>query len=411
MPNNAKVLANQAKAGNAGAKVPRVCPSCARPALEPFYSTYGVPVHSAIVLPTRAEARQVPRGDIELGFCTACGFISNMAYDATLQDYSRNYEDQQGFSPTFAAFARDLAERLIHTYGMRNKTIVEIGCGKGDFLALLCELGPNRGVGIDPAAVPERIPAHLAGRIELVREFYSEQHAGYQPALICCRHTLEHIPDTAAFLGIVRRAIGHHQKPVVFFEVPDVIRILREQAFWDIYYEHCSYFSPGAMARLFRSAGFDVVRLARAYADQYLLLDAYPVQKVSPVVHDLEEPPEAVVAEARLFADRVSGRLEEWRAFIAARERDGSRVVIWGGGSKCVAFLTAVAAEDLVEYVVDINPHLHGKFLPASGLEIVPPSVLRTYQPEWVVVMNPIYKAEIEHTLQEMGVRAQVVAL
>ena len=48
---------------------------------------------------------------------------------------------------------------------------------------------------------------------------------------------------------------------LVFFEVPDTMRILREGAFWDIYYEHCSYFTPGSLARRFRRTGFDINEL------------------------------------------------------------------------------------------------------------------------------------------------------
>ena len=38
-------------------------------------------------------------------------------------------------------------------------------------------------------------------------------------------------------------------------------RVLEEGAFWDIYYEHCSYFTLGSHARLFRRAGLDVTDL------------------------------------------------------------------------------------------------------------------------------------------------------
>jgi len=35
---------------------------------------------------------------------------------------------------------------------------------------------------------------------------------------------------------------------LVLFEIPDVRRVLEEGAFWDIYYEHCSYFTLGSLA-------------------------------------------------------------------------------------------------------------------------------------------------------------------
>ena len=57
--------------------------------------------------------------------------------------------------------------------------------------------------------------------------------------------TLEHIPATGDFVRMVRRAIGDavRNRPV-FFQIPEATRILRDCAFEDIYYEHCSYFSP-----------------------------------------------------------------------------------------------------------------------------------------------------------------------
>ena len=71
-------------------------------------------------------------------------------FDSSLQEYCQNCEESQHVSPTFTKFARELAQRWIDRYDLHNKTILEIGCGKGEFLTLICELGNNRGIGIDP---------------------------------------------------------------------------------------------------------------------------------------------------------------------------------------------------------------------------------------------------------------------
>ncbi|NJM57780.1 MAG: hypothetical protein HC857_10560 [Synechococcales cyanobacterium RU_4_20] len=42
---------------------------------------------------------------------------------------------------------------------------------------------------------------------------------------------------------------------MVYFEVPDAERIFAERAFWDVYYEHCSYFSPPSLTALCGAAG------------------------------------------------------------------------------------------------------------------------------------------------------------
>ncbi|GAF94206.1 unnamed protein product, partial [marine sediment metagenome] len=80
-----------------------------------------------------------------------------------------------------------MASRLIKRYNLYEKDIIEIGCGKGDFLLLLCELGNNRGFGFDPSYENERSNSEVAGQITFIRDFYSERYASYQADLIYCR--------------------------------------------------------------------------------------------------------------------------------------------------------------------------------------------------------------------------------
>lgn len=388
-----------------------ICPNCHHQGLSIFYEVRNVPVHSCLMLPTRQEALDFPCDDIVLGYCDRCGFITNVAFDSKWSAYAPNYEDQQSFSPTFNQFAIDLAERLVEKYDLHNKDIIEIGCSKGDFLILLCTLGGNRGVGIDPSVVPGRINSEAANRVAFIREYYSEHHAEYVGDFICCRHTLEHIQPTAEFLQIVRRSIGNRLDTAILFEIPDTTRVLRDLSFEDIYYEHCSYFTPGSLARLFRFCGFEVTDLYRAYGDQYLLIEAKPVATPSKTVHPLEESRDRLAQDVKFFTTEISQKLARWQQLLEQWHRQGKRVAIWGSGSKCVAFLTTLNAADKVHHVVDINPHRHGKFIPGVGKEIMPPEFLKEYQPDELIVMNPIYCSEIQQMLDEMGVTTQIVPL
>ncbi|MEM1255651.1 MAG: class I SAM-dependent methyltransferase [Cyanobacteria bacterium P01_H01_bin.21] len=385
------------------------CPNCGHQGLWLFYNVRQVPVHSCLMLPTQDDALNFPQGDVILGVCAQCGFITNVAFDSKWSAYAPNYEDQQSFSPTFNQFALDLANRLIDKYDLRNKDIVEIGCSKGDFLLLLCELGGNRGVGIDPSVLPGRVQNKAASRVTFIQDYYSEKHAQYVGEFICCRHTLEHIQPTAEFLKTVRNSIGDHQDTIVFFEVPDTIRVLQDLAFEDIYYEHCSYFTPGSLARLFRSCGFDIIELYRAYGDQYLLIEAKP--GISEQIHPLEETPEQLVQTVQVFTTEIQQKLAHWKQTLEQFQASGKRVVVWGSGSKCVSFLTTLDTVDLIQYVVDINPHRHGKFIPGVGKEIMAPDFLKDYQPDHVIVMNPIYLNEIQHSLDSLGVVTQVMSV
>jgi len=389
------------------------CPSCGAEAARVFHEVERVPVHCCQLIPTREAALKVPMGRLRLTFCNRCGLIRNSAFDPALIDYDVSYEDDQAFSPRFREFATSVAQRLIDDYELRGKDVLEIGCGGGYFLTLLADLGENRAIGIDPACAPERRTQGSSAEIRYIEEFYSAAHRDLPCDLIACRHTLEHLPEVRQFVQTIRESIGDRDDPLVFFEVPDVARVLDEFAFWDFYYEHCSYFSLGSLARLFRACDFGILRLEKEFDDQYLLLDARPraTAPAKTAANEGEDDLEQLARSVRRFQEQVPATIERWRERLQALQRDQRRAVLWGAGSKAVGMFTALGEGCDIEYVVDINPRKTGMYLAGTGQEIVAPEFLQTCSPDLVVVMNPIYLDEISTQLRELGLSPEVIAL
>lgn len=385
------------------------CPSCGASRMLEFYQVEAVPVHSCLLISDRDEAVAYPTGQLCLSFCGTCGFISNTSFDPKVQHYSAQYEETQGFSARFRTFAHELCDRLINHYDIRGRRILEIGCGKGEFLAQMCVMGDNTGVGIDPAYVPERYPSGNASSVTFIQDFYSARYAHLEADVICCRHTLEHIGETRRFLRTIRDAIGQRERTLVIFEVPDTLRILREGAFWDLYYEHCSYFTPGSLARLFRATGFEVDQLYLDFDDQYIITTAYPSCDGQPRCSSLEEDVLSLKDSVESFTQTCGSALTYWSSAANGAFAEGRRTVLWGSGSKAVAFLTTLGFSEAIEYVVDINPYKHGKFLPCSGHEIVSPEFLVQYRPDQIIVMNPVYCEEIRRDLSRLGLAAELL--
>ncbi len=380
------------------------CPCCGGKQSEVFYSVEGVPVHDVQLHRTRAAALACTTGDLGISFCDACGFMWNSAYRAELLDYSHDYESTQAHSPTFNRFHERLARDLIDRFDLNGRTILEVGCGQGEFLELLCRIGDNRGVGFDPAY---RAKAE-AGPITFVPDFFPSPGMDLAADLLCCKMTLEHIPDPAGLLAAIRGAVA--SDTVVFFQVPDALRILRERAFWDIYYEHCNYFSAGSLARAFRRAGFDVADVWRDYDDQYLMIEARATGGRSQPL-PAEEAPVALKAEMKAFAAEVADELERWKHRLRRASEAGRRTFLWGGGSKAVAFLSATGSSRHVPFVVDVNPNKTGTFLAGSGVEVLHPDSLAADPPDTIVAVNPIYRDEIAADLESRGITARVEAL
>ncbi len=386
------------------------CPGCFSNRMSVFHELDSVPVNSVLNLSTHESALNFARGKISLGFCRECGFISNVAFDPNLIEYSSNCEESQGYSPTFNVFLHKLASDLVEKYDLHGKEIIEIGCGKGEFLTLICRLGNNRGTGFDPTYVEGRDQHRKGDQLTFIKDFYSETYANYQGDFICCRMTLEHIGKTADLLSSIRHSIGNRSDTIIFFQVPDVTRILRECTFEDIYYEHCSYFSPGSLSRLFKKCGFTVLDLKTDYAGQYIMLEAKPGLDKTPHPLPLENDLRYIENEVTRFVKKHRLVIETWEKKLRKIREERLRVVIWGSSSKGVAFLTTLNIYDEVKYVVDINPFRQDTFMAGTGQRIVSPEFLKDYQPDMVIIMNPIYREEICRTLQNMGLHPQILS-
>jgi hypothetical protein len=116
-----------------------------------------------------------------------------------------------------------------------------------------------------------------------------------------------------------------------------------------------------------------------------------------------------MVSHAAAFAERYRAKVESWRRDLERIRYEGGKTVVWGGGSKGVTFLNTLDIRDGIDYVVDINPYKHGKYLPGTGQKIVPPEFLIEYRPSAVIVMNPVYLDEVREMIGALGLSPEVI--
>lgn len=388
------------------------CPVCASEEVETFLSRRNVPVHQNLIMAYQEAARNITRGDLTMAVCPTCGFVFNRTFDPSLLEYGEAYDNTQSCSPSFRAYMDDLLRLLVEERGVQNCRIVEVGCGKGEFLRdLVARSGEgSQGYGFDPSYVgPDSI---MDGRVQFVRSYYGPECAHIPADVVVCRHVIEHVPQPLEMLQVVRQALANSPQARVFFETPCVEWILRHQVLWDFFYEHCSLFTASSLSMVFENAGFAVQSVRHVFGGQYLWLEA-SVASDDQGTNSGRGPNESgaeIRQLAHQFAEAESRLKTEWVARIdGLRER--GEVALWGAGAKGVTFANLADPDRTrIACIVDLNPNKQNHFLPGTGHPIVDYRELPERGVTTAILMNPNYRDENEALLTREGIRVELIA-
>lgn len=328
------------------------CPLCGTDRFREVYSVDRIPVFQNKVYPTFEAAHAVQTGSVRLNLCDTCGFAYNSAFDPGRMQYDEFYQNEQACSSVFEQHLDAVCAILEH-HGIRRRRIVEIGCGKGTFLQKLWEKGYDA-VGVDPA--------YEGSDPRILRTSFPVPHSKQEGDVFILRHVLEHIADPLNFLHTIARGTGYHG--MIYIEVPDLDWIRKNQAFWDVFYEHCNYFSAACLRSLFGQADCGTL-----FGGQYL----YVWGDLSTLRQQERHGEDSVPRTPSVpFAFREA--LDHVRRFLAQR----SPAVIWGAGAKGATVANLLDPDRRgVPFLVDINPRKQGRYLGGSGHRVVSPETMK----------------------------------
>ncbi len=338
--------------------------------------------------------------------CERCLLVQlpeNARPEAIFSDYAYF----SSYSDSWLAHARRYVEAMTERFGLdASSQVVEIASNDGYLLQYFVERGVPV-LGIEPAA--NVADAAIAKGIPTRVEFFGEDSArrlvgdGMQADLLLGNNVLAHVPHLRDFVAGL--AIALVPSGVLTMEFPHLARLIAENQFDTIYHEHFSYLSLAVVRRILADHGlevFDVDELPthggslRVYARHAERNGAAIGDRVAAVLAD----------EASAGLDRLDGylgfegKVREVKLalldFLIGAKRDGKSVVGYGAAAKGNTLLNYCGAGvDLVDYVVDRNPHKQGRYLPGSRIPIHAPEHIDETRPDYVLVLPWNLKDEI----------------
>jgi len=350
------------------------CPLCNKRELSLIYNVENIPIFQNKTYMTMEEAKNAQTANVKLILCHHCGFIFNSDFDANTMDYDDQYQNEQSHSFYFQNYLDEIIDFFL-IKNFREKKIVEIGCGKGYFLNKLQKNGFDV-TGFDPA--------YEGDSPYIIKDYFSDKYSDLNADLIVLRHTLEHIQNPLRFLHSIGSAVGY--RGMIYIEVPDFRWIIKKKAFWDIFYEHCNYFSLESLGSVFQKS-----EKGSLFSNQYMYLLSDLSNLRDQAKPNTNSPPFSISTA------QLKKQLNFYQGFV----RDHPGMLVWGVGAKGSTFvnLTDVNME-FISCLVDINPKKQGRYIAKTGHSIISSAQLADFEGGDILVMNDNYYQEIQEEIK-----------
>ncbi len=349
----------------------------------PVFRQKKVPIFQNKVYPSCEEALLAEKGEVELVQSAVSGFIFNKAFTAEKMNYDVHYQNEQSNSGIFKDHLQSVLG-LLQSFGIQEKKLIEVGCGKGVFFEMMLAAGINCW-GFDPT--------YEGNNVRVKKEYFDETQKGMDADVIIMRHTLEHITHPFSFLHTIANA--NNYRGYLFVEVPTFDWIVTKNAFWDIFYEHCNYFTEESLRVM-----FDEAVSGNFFGGQYIYLWA----DLSKIKGTIPGNVKFVRRSSLVFDEKI-------KTYQNILNGSGS-FAIWGAGAKGSTFLNLLDKKrKSVQYVIDINPLKQNKFIAGTGHPIFDPGILIKKPVENVLIMNENYHEEIRKQIDQFSITPNIISL
>jgi SAM-dependent methyltransferase len=381
------------------------CSSCGE-SLELQLVDLGTSPLANALVPLETPAGGERRYPLVAWVCGRCFLVQVPPVERPETVFDDVYPYFSSISAAWRAHTERYAAEMLDLLGLdADSRVVELASNDG------CLLEPflKRGVrvqGIDPAGAPARA-ARERGVPTLERFFGRELAAeliarGDRPDLLVANNVLAHVPDLDDFMGGVKDLL----KPdgVVTMEFPHVLRMIEDTLFDTIYHEHLSYFSLGAVARVFAVHGltlFDVrelpthggsLRVFARHADR-----GETVQETVRAMSEKESRHGLDTLDGYAgFQKRAEAARRALREFLEDARARGKIVAGYGAPAKATTLLNYCGVgPDLLAYTVDRNQNKQNRLVPGARIPIREPEVIAETRPDYLLILPWNLREEI----------------
>ncbi len=326
-----------------------------------------------------AESLESDKGiNLEVCQCLGCGIVQLRNEPVP---YYKEVIRAAAFSEEMNEFRKRQFKDFVKKYSLNGKKIVEIGCGKGEYLSIMKKQDV---VAYGIEANQESVAHCIRESLEVSKGFVEEESYKIENSpfdAFFMLSFLEHLPDPNSTLkGVYNNLVDD---AVGIVEVPNFEMILRKKLFSEFVRDHLFYFTKETLKITLMLNGFEVIECKEVWHDY--ILSAIVKKKRKLDLTDLYKYQEEIKNEINEFINRFGDK----------------KVAIWGAGHQALTVMSLADLSSKIKYVVDSATFKQGKYTPVTHIPIVSPETLNSDPIEAVIVMTGSYSDEVARIIRE----------
>lgn len=392
------------------------CRHCDANVTLPFVDLGSSPPSNAYLTPAQLHAPE-SYYPLRVLVCESCWLVQTEDFAGFDDMFSAEYAYFSSFSSTMLAHVKQYSQEMTARFGLNaSSCVVEVASNDGYLLKNFKAAGIPC-YGVEPTASTAKAAREIG--IESIEEFFGEKLAnrlvseGRQADLTAANNVLAHVPDINDFVSGFTLLLK--DQGVSTFEFPHLLNLVDKAQFDTIYHEHFSYLSLTAVNTIFKANGlsiFDVEEIATHGGSLRVFAQKSSTGKhaLSPRVAAMLAREEALGMKTAAYygktqADAVKIKRDLLKFLLKAQE-EGKTVAAYGAAAKGNTLLNyAGVRDDLVKFVIDLNPAKQNKFMPGSRIPMVGAEVLEAQKPDYMLILPWNLEAEIK---AQLAVKHQV---
>lgn len=333
---------------------------------------------SAQDIPTKEEVPNDHGIELKLMQCSHCGLVQ---FPCEPVPYYKKVIRAGGGTTTMVNLRNTQYQELLNTFDLKGKKILEVGCGKGEFLKIW--------KGYDVHAVGIEYDQELVDRANRegmeVYKAYADDESTKLPGApydaFVQFNFLEHQPYPNDMVKCIYNNLT--EDGVGLVTVPSLEYILKYDGYYELIKDHIAYYSEESLKFLFQKNGFEIVDCHTVNRDTHSIM----VKKRKKVdVSAWAENFDSLKAELHAYADY----------YIA----EGKTVAVWGASHQGFTLIPSLGLSEKISYIIDSAPFKQGKYAPASHVPIVDRKHFFEEPVASILIVAPGYTDEIANIIK-----------